>query len=113
MVALKNAPSALVISLMKFPISQDYKPLFEFSPNAAVHRATIMEVTTETRYYVASFIYTAQAFAARIRGYWGAENKVHYVREVTSGRGCFPYSHPTTGANFGNRPQLGPQFVPR
>jgi len=31
----------------------------------------------------------AQAFAARIRGYWGAENKLHYVRDVTRGRECF------------------------
>ncbi len=50
-----------------------------------VHRASIIEVSTETRYYVASFIDTAQAFAERIRGYWGVENKVHYVRDVTQG----------------------------
>lgn len=50
-----------------------------------VHRATIIEVSHETRYYVASFIETAQAFAERIRGYWGVENKVHYVRDVTQG----------------------------
>ncbi len=50
-----------------------------------VHRASIIEVSTETRYYVASFIDTAQAFADRIRGYWGVENKVHYVRDVTQG----------------------------
>lgn len=50
-----------------------------------VHRATIIEVSTETRYYVASFTDTAQAFADRIRGYWGVENKVHYVRDVTQG----------------------------
>lgn len=50
-----------------------------------VHRATIIEVSTETRYYVASWIDTAQAFADRIRGYWGVENKVHYVRDVTQG----------------------------
>jgi predicted transposase YbfD/YdcC len=50
-----------------------------------VHRANIIEISTETRYYVASFIDTAQAFAKRIRGYWGVENKVHYVRDVTQG----------------------------
>lgn len=49
-----------------------------------VHRANIIEVSTETRYYVASFRETAQAFANRMRGYWGVENKVHYVR-VTQG----------------------------
>jgi predicted transposase YbfD/YdcC len=50
-----------------------------------VHRANIIEVSTETRYYVASFSETAQAFADRIRGYWDVENKVHYVRDVTQG----------------------------
>lgn len=50
-----------------------------------VHRANLVEVSTETRYYVASFRDTAQAFANRIRGYWGVENKVHYVRDVTQG----------------------------
>ncbi len=50
-----------------------------------VHRAAVIEVSTETRYYIASFTETAQAFADRIRGYWGVENKVHYVRDVTQG----------------------------
>ncbi len=39
----------------------------------------------ETRYYVASFIETVAHIANRIRGYWGVENKVHYVRDVTQG----------------------------
>ncbi|MBD1833608.1 hypothetical protein H6F61_13190 [Cyanobacteria bacterium FACHB-472] len=34
-----------------------------------VYRANMIEVSTETRYYVASFSETAQAFANRIRGY--------------------------------------------
>jgi predicted transposase YbfD/YdcC len=42
-------------------------------------------VETETRYYVASFVESAEQFAQRIRGYWGVENKVHYVRDVTQG----------------------------
>ena len=60
---------------------------------------TIIEVSRETRYYIASFADTAQAFAMRIRaecsrgklpprnllGYWGVENQVHYVRDVTQG----------------------------
>lgn len=50
-----------------------------------VHRATVTEVSRETRYYIASFHDTVQAFADRIRGYWGVENKVHYVRDVTQG----------------------------
>jgi hypothetical protein len=43
------------------------------------------QLETETRYYVASFIESAEALAQRIRGYWGVENKVHYVRDVTQG----------------------------
>ncbi|UBF25865.1 ISAs1 family transposase [Kovacikia minuta CCNUW1] len=50
-----------------------------------IYRANIIEVSRETRYYIASFVDTAQAFAERIRGYWGVENKVHYVRDVTQG----------------------------
>jgi predicted transposase YbfD/YdcC len=40
---------------------------------------------TDTRYYVASFIESAEALAQRIRGYWRVENKVHHVRDVTQG----------------------------
>jgi predicted transposase YbfD/YdcC len=40
---------------------------------------------TETRYYIASFVESVESFAQRIRGYWGVENKVHYVRDVTQG----------------------------
>lgn len=48
---------------------------------------------SETRYYISSLSITAQEFGAsakrtlreRIRGYWGVENKVHYVRDVTQG----------------------------
>lgn len=45
----------------------------------------VIEVTSETRYYISSLSLTAQEFAKRIRGYWGVENKVHYVRDVTQG----------------------------
>jgi predicted transposase YbfD/YdcC len=38
---------------------------------------------TETRYYISALNETAQQFAHRIRDYWGVENKVHYVRDVT------------------------------
>ena len=50
-----------------------------------MHRADIVEVAHDTRYYVASFIDSVQAFAQRIRGYWGIKNKVHYVRDATQG----------------------------
>jgi predicted transposase YbfD/YdcC len=48
-------------------------------------RHQFIEVTTETRYYISSLSATAQEFALRIRGYWGVENKVHYVTDVTQG----------------------------
>lgn len=48
-------------------------------------RHQVIEVTTETRYYISSLSTTAQEFALRLRGYWGVENKVHYVRDVTQG----------------------------
>jgi len=44
-----------------------------------------LRIETETRYYMASFLESAESFAQRIRGYWGVENKVHYVRDVTQG----------------------------
>lgn len=42
-------------------------------------------IAVEIRFYVSSLIETAEEFAKRIRGYWGVENKVHYVRDVTQG----------------------------
>ena len=39
----------------------------------------------ENRYYISSLDETVGQFAARIRDYWGVENKVHYVRDVTQG----------------------------
>lgn len=44
-----------------------------------------LRLETETRYYIASFCESAESFAHRIRGYWGVENQVHYVRDVTQG----------------------------
>ena len=61
------------------------KTLIQVHSERRVNRAGMIEITHENRYYVASFSDTAKAFAARIRGYWGVENKVHYVRDVTQG----------------------------
>ncbi len=41
--------------------------------------------SVQVRYYISSLNETAQQFALRIRSYWGVENKVHYVRDVTQG----------------------------
>lgn len=71
--------------LKDIPAFPGLQTLIRVESERQVHRATIIEVSTEIRYYVASFIDTAQGFAERIRGYWGVENKVHYVRDVTQG----------------------------
>lgn len=71
--------------LEQIPDFPGLQTLIRVESERQVHRANIIAVSTETRYYVASFIETAQAFADRIRGYWGVENKVHYVRDVTQG----------------------------
>ncbi|MGF1515664.1 MAG: ISAs1 family transposase, partial [Elainellaceae cyanobacterium] len=39
----------------------------------------------QVRYYISSLSESAKCFAERIRSYWGVENKVHYVRDVTQG----------------------------
>jgi predicted transposase YbfD/YdcC len=48
-------------------------------------RQTKHKLETETRYYISDLTETAEELANRIRGYWGVENKVHYVRDVTFG----------------------------
>ena len=59
--------------------------LIQIKSERQVFTHNVIEVTNETRYYISSLSETAQAFAERIRGYWGVENKVHYVRDVTQG----------------------------
>lgn len=61
------------------------KTLIRVESERHVYRANIIEFSTETRYYVTSLTETAACLAQRIRGYWGVENKVHYVRDVTQG----------------------------
>lgn len=40
-------------------------------------------IATETCYYISDLLESAAKFAQRIRGYWGVENCVHHVRDVT------------------------------
>lgn len=61
------------------------KTLIRIISYREVHRANIIETSVETRFYVSSLMASAQEFDKRIRGYWGVENKVHYVRDVTQG----------------------------
>ncbi len=48
-------------------------------------RETKYKIEYSTRYYISNLTDSAIEFAKRIRGYWGVENKVHYVRDVTQG----------------------------
>ena len=52
-----------------------------------VESETIIKLKIEigVRYYISDRVESAAEFAQRIRGYWGVENKVHYVRDVTQG----------------------------
>ena len=43
-------------------------------------------VEFSTRYYISDLAESAFKFYQIIRGYWGVENKVHYVRNVTKGK---------------------------
>lgn len=76
---------SITYQLDAIPHFPGLKTLIRVQSERRVYRAGIVEVSHETRYYVASFLDTAQAFARRIQGYWGVENKVHYVRDVTQG----------------------------
>ncbi len=48
-------------------------------------RETKDEIEYSTRYYISSITEDVSLIAKRIRNYWGVENKVHYVRDVTQG----------------------------
>ncbi|GFE69021.1 hypothetical protein CFPU101_16310 [Chroococcus sp. FPU101] len=43
------------------------------------------KIERETCYYISDLSESATQFAQRIRHYWGVENCVHYVRDVTFG----------------------------
>lgn len=40
---------------------------------------------TDTRYYIASAAFTAEAAAHAVRGHWGIENRLHWVLDVVFG----------------------------
>lgn len=95
-------------NLTGIPAFPGLKTLIRVESERHVYRADIIEVSTETRYYVTSLTETAACLAQRIRGYWGVENKVHYVRDVTRRRRCLSHSHRWTRSMLGNRTKLCP-----
>lgn len=75
--------------LASFPESDGWSP--RIAAVIRVHRDTdcfdtrtgTWKQRTETAYYVATHLHTADVFAQVIRGHWGIENRNHYVRDVT------------------------------
>jgi predicted transposase YbfD/YdcC len=61
------------------------KTLIRVESERQVFYSNMIVVTRNTRYYISSLLENAESLAQRIRGYWGVENKVHYVRDVTQG----------------------------
>ena len=61
------------------------KTLIRVESERSELRADMIVVSRETRYYISSLSEDAKSLAQRIRSYWGVENKVHYVRDVTQG----------------------------
>lgn len=76
---------ALSHDLEHIPAFPGLQTLIRVESERQVHRGNLIQVSTETRYYIASFSESVQAFAHRIRSYWSVENQVHYVRDVTQG----------------------------
>ena len=69
------------------------KTLIRVESERAELGADMIVVTQETRYYITSLLEDAKPLAQRIRGYWGVENKVHYVRDVN--QWCDPAEVPS------------------
>jgi predicted transposase YbfD/YdcC len=67
--------------------SNDYPDWPDLNTIIRVHRQRSFTYHTEeeTCYYISSLCEPASAIAHRIRGHWGVENRVHYVRDVTFG----------------------------
>jgi predicted transposase YbfD/YdcC len=66
------------------PFWAGLKTLIRVESSRQIIRHNHIEVQKETRYYISSLKATAREFGDRIRGYWGVENKVHYVRSGNS-----------------------------
>jgi predicted transposase YbfD/YdcC len=72
-------------NLQNIPEFPGLRSLIRVQSERLEPRGSLIHISHETRYYVASFIEPVTSFADRIRGYWGVENKAHYVRDVTQG----------------------------
>ena len=54
----------------------------------------------EVHYYISSLQATAEAFAQGIRGHWGIENLVHWVKDVVMGEDHAPFAAFKAASNW-------------
>lgn len=69
------------LSCEQFPDWQDAVTIIKVERE----RKLRYKIERETGYYISDLSESASQFAQRIRGDWGVENCVHYVRDVTFG----------------------------
>ncbi len=79
MVVSKKEKSVFAIARGNYPDWSSLKTIIRVE----CERQTSRKIEKSIRYYISSLTDSAIEFAQRIRGYWGVENKVHYVRDVT------------------------------
>ncbi len=77
----KRTVSIMALSSDQFPQWQKAATVIKVERE----RKLRSKVERETCYYLSDLSESAAQFAHRIRIYWGVENRVHYVRDVTFG----------------------------
>lgn len=54
----------------------------------------------QTNYYISSLSACATQFAQIIRGHWGIENRLHWVKDVVFQEDAAPFRHHNTASNW-------------
>lgn len=54
----------------------------------------------QTNYYISSLVTSALAFAQGIRGHWGIENRLHWVKDVLFGEDAAPFRDYNAATNW-------------
>ena len=54
----------------------------------------------QTNYYISSLATSALAFAQGIRGHWGIENRLHWVKDVLFGEDAAPFKDYNAATNW-------------
>ena len=75
-------------NLTGIPEFPGLKTLIQVESERQMYRSTIIEVSTETRYYVTSLLESGLSLADRVRGYWGCRKQSPSRTRCDSRRGC-------------------------